>query len=194
MNKQEAKILHGIYYHRELVGEETLYSAAELNWLIKSSYAEGKNWVGEDGRLKALELPVDDWLSRHGMTSAAAERPLAYLREHGYLDYQNGNGLFRVKITGRGADAARELATKYGRLNLIYKKHKDGLLWLVATVLVSAITTLVTQSCKPKAGPAPSNPALNLTPPASPPAPSQQSAASDPPSAQVQAFLGNSNC
>ena len=193
MNKQEAKILHGIYHHRELVGEEMLYSAAELNWLVNASYKEGKNWVGEDERLKAFETPADNWLSSYGMTSAAAERPLAYLREQGYLDYQKGNGLFRVKITGRGADTARELATLYGRINLRYKKHKDGLFWLVATVLVSTITTLVTQSCKSKIEPAPSNPSLNRTPPALPSAPSHRPATPTPPSAPVQAVPVSSN-
>jgi len=148
MNWAEAKILHGVYHHREMVGEAIPYSAGELNWLINASWKEGKQWVGEDQKFNSVEVDHDNWLARHGLTSATAERPLAYLQEHGFLNYNKESGLFRIKVTGRGADTARELATWYGRMNYLYKMHKDGLLWLLATVAVSLCTTLVVQSCK----------------------------------------------
>lgn len=143
MNKEEAKILHGIYHVRELVGEKMFYSAAELNWLINSTYKEGLNWCDENNRLKTLETDNEDYLAKIGATSAAAGRPLAYLQAAGYITFTKESNQFRIAITGQGADRARELATVFGRLNVLYKNNKDGLLWFIATILVSLITALL---------------------------------------------------
>lgn len=145
MNQEEARLLHGLYYHREIVGEELPFTAAELNWLVNTSIPEGKKWKGEGGKLKSLESDADDYLAGIGATSAAASRPLAYLQSHGYIRYKKGSNFLRIAVTGAGADVARELDTFWGRVNLLYKRHKDGVLWLLATVLVSLITTLVTR-------------------------------------------------
>lgn len=144
MNTAEARLLHGLYYHREIVGEELPYTAAELNWLINIPIPKGKSWLGDDGKLKCLETEADNYLATVGATSSAAARPLAYLQESGYLSYKKDSSYFRIAVTGRGADVARELDTLLGRANLLYKKHKDGVLWLIATVLVSLITALLT--------------------------------------------------
>jgi len=148
MNKQEAQILHGLYYHREIVGEENLYSASEINWLVHTPIPKGKEWQGPDGRLKTIETKTDNYLATIGATSAAAARPLAYLQACGYITYKKDGGGFRVAITGTGADLARELNTFWGRANVLYKKHKDGILWFLATVLVSLITTLVAKGAQ----------------------------------------------
>lgn len=148
MNKAEKKILHGVYHHREMVGEEVPYSAAELNWLINASFEEGKHWQQDEGAIKSFESPHENWLTSIAITVAAAERPLSYLRECGYIEFKKENSAYRVKITGFGADTARELATWYGRINLQYKQYKEGLFWLLTTVLASLITTLITQSCR----------------------------------------------
>ena len=144
MNAVEARLLHGLYYNREIVGEALPYTAAELNWLVNASIPNGKGWRGEDGILKSVDIKADNYLASIGATSAAAERPLAYLEAHGYISYAKDSGYFRIAITGRGADVARELDTRLGRFNLLYKKHKDGVLWFVATILVSLITALLT--------------------------------------------------
>lgn len=143
MNRAEAKILHGLYFHRQMVGEELIYSAAELKWLTQASFLAGRNWQGADGKLQSLESKGEEYLARIGATSADAQRPIRYLEASGYLTYSSVGG-FRIAITTKGADLARELDTWYGRLNILYKENKDGLFWLVATVLVSVITTLVT--------------------------------------------------
>jgi len=143
MNKDEEKILHGIYYHREIVGEEVVYKASEINWLIRNELNNGKNWMGKDGKLQSVDNEHDDYLATIGATSAAAERPLAYLHEAGYIKYTRNSGYFRIAVTSKGADVARELDTFIGRANLLYKNNKDGLLWFLATVLVSLITALL---------------------------------------------------
>jgi len=144
MNSVEAKILHGLYFHRQMIGEGMIYSAAELNWLAQASFKEGRRWQGQDGKLHALESKGDDYLAILGATSADAQRPIRYLEAAGYITYSNTGG-FRISITAKGADLARELDSWVGRLNVLYKKNKDGVIWLTATVLVSLITTLVTK-------------------------------------------------
>jgi len=145
MNKEEEKILHGLYFNREIVGEDVPYSPSEINWLIKSSIENGKKWRGKDGKLQSIYNESDDYMESIGATSAAAERPLSYLQDAGYINYKKDSNYFRIAVTGKGADIARELDTRIGRFNLIYKKNKDGILWFVATVLVSLITTLLTK-------------------------------------------------
>lgn len=145
MNMEEARLLHGLYYHREIVGEELPYSAAELNWLVQTPIPNGKQWLGEDGKLKSIETMADDYLASIGATSAAAGRPLAYLEASGYIKYRKDANFFRIAVTAIGADLARELDTRLGRINILYKKHKDGVLWFLATVLISLITALLTK-------------------------------------------------
>ncbi|MEX2163110.1 MAG: hypothetical protein WD823_02550 [Sulfuricaulis sp.] len=144
MNKEEASILHGLYYYREIVEEEVLYSAAEINWLVHHPISKGKEWRGTDGKPQSVENETDNYLATIGATSAAAARPLAYLQASGSIRYRKDGGGFRIAVTGTGADLARELDTCFGRLNVFYKTHKDGVLWFVATVLLSLVTTLVT--------------------------------------------------
>ena len=144
MNSAEAKILHGLYFHRQMVGEEMIYSAEELNWLAHASFKEGRKWKGQDGKLHALESKGDDYLAKLGATSADAQRPIRYLEAAGYIAYSSAGG-FRISVTAKGADMARELDSWVGRLNILYKKNKDGFIWVTVTVLVSLITTLVTK-------------------------------------------------
>ncbi len=119
------------------------FSAAELNWPAHQSFSQGMNWLDKNGKLKSLATESDDYLVSISATSAAASRPLAYLAAKGYITYEKEGSLFRIAITGEGADLARELNTFWGRADILYNRHKDGVLWFIATVLVSLITTLV---------------------------------------------------
>lgn len=144
MNKQETQLLYALYYHREIVGEEISYSAAELNWAKNAAIPEGKKWL-KDNKLQVLHNNTEDRCASKGAISAVAERPLTYLQSKGYITYIKDGSLCRIAVTGLGADVARELDTFLGRLNLIYKRHKDGMLWFIATILTSIVTTLVTK-------------------------------------------------
>ncbi|MCL5884074.1 MAG: hypothetical protein M1377_01775 [Deltaproteobacteria bacterium] len=143
MNKEEEKILHGLYYNREIVGEEVPYSPSEINWLIKSSLKKGREWRGNDGKLQSIYNENDNYLESIGATSAAAERPLTYLQEAGYIRYKKDSNYFRVAVTGKGADYARDLDTLTGRINIWYKNKKDGILWFIISVLVTIITAIL---------------------------------------------------
>lgn len=144
MNIEEKQILHGLYFVRRMVGEFIPISSGEIMWLTKAALPSGRTWKNKDGSLKTSEEAGEDYLARIGATSAAAERPLVYLHQMGYIEYEKQHGLFRIAVTARGADLARELDTHLGRLNVFYREHKDGVLWLVVTVLVSFATSLVT--------------------------------------------------
>jgi hypothetical protein len=130
MNKEEERILHGLYYHREIVGEEMIYTASEINWLKNTSIPNGRKWKGEDGRLKSIEIPNEDYLASIAATSAAAKRPLAYLQEKGYITCKNEGHYFRIAVTVAGADLARELDTR--GLDVAYRalleEHQEKLL------------------------------------------------------------------
>lgn len=147
MNREEAKILHGLYYHREMIDEEMSYTAREIKWLAKHSYSEAKEWQGADGKLKSIEDKNEDHLASIGATSAAASRPLVYLKEAGYISFRKDKNFFIIAVTVGGADLARQLHTPWGQVNVWFKTHKDGILWFFVTVVVSIVTTILTKRC-----------------------------------------------
>jgi len=113
MNKEEARILHGLFYNRG-IGERVSYSAGELNWLKTKSFREGAKWRGQ-----SLESGADKHLASIGAISAAAARPLAYLQGQGYIKYGKELGWFLIEVTASGADTARKLHTFWGRTDLL---------------------------------------------------------------------------
>jgi hypothetical protein len=104
----------------------------------------GKRSCGVDretgGRRVSLSLPF----SRDGQRELAMA--LSYLNAGGYITMQIGAGMdgFRVTLTIKGLEYARSLDTRLGRADLWYREHKDGLIWLLITVFVSFVTTVVT--------------------------------------------------
>lgn len=143
MNKEEKLILHGLYYDRQMVGEEKSYTANQLKWLAHNSFYRGREWQGKDGELKSIEDEDEDYLASKNATSAASTRPITYLKDAGYISFTKDGSLFLIGVTVRGADLARELDTPCGRLNVWYKHHKDGLLGLLVTVVVSGLVSVV---------------------------------------------------
>jgi DNA-binding MarR family transcriptional regulator len=147
MNREEARILHGLYYDREMTGEKITYTAGEIKWIAKHSCFRAKQWQAADGKKRCIEDKNEDYLARIGATSASASRPLLYLNEAGYISLEKDRQLFRISVTVAGADLARQLHTPWGQVNVWYKKHKDGILYLLITVLVSVVTTILTKKC-----------------------------------------------
>jgi hypothetical protein len=144
MNKAEARILHGLYYFREAVDEDFPVSPSEIHWLATTDLPGGRHRRGVDGKRQQKEIENNDWLARAAATSVAAERPLSFLRSAGYIAFSKSGDNWRVAVTAVGAERARELNSRWGRMNVFYWEHKDGLLWFLATVVVSSITALVT--------------------------------------------------
>jgi hypothetical protein len=144
MNKEEKRVLHGLYHLNQMVLHEVPLTADEIAWLIQTPIPKGRGWRGEDSKLNSVECEGVDYLTRITATCAAAERSLSYLQAAGYIDYKKEDRVFRVAVTGPGADVARELDSFLGRLNVLYRSHKDGVFWLIATILVSWLTALLT--------------------------------------------------
>lgn len=137
-------MLHGLYYHREIVGEALKYSAAEINWLVHTRIPRTRLWVDAEGKLKSKEVSGDDYLMSIGATSAQSTRPLAYLEEAGFIKYGRMAGVFKIQVTAKGAEIARQLDSWMGRRELWYSEHRDGVLGLLLTIAVSVITAWVT--------------------------------------------------
>ena len=144
MNKKEAQILHGLYYFREVVDEAFPVNTNEIFWLATVPLPQGRNWRGADGKRHQKEIEKNDWLASVAATSIAVERSLSFLQSAGYITFNKSGDDWRVAVTGMGAERARELDSCWGRMNVFYREHKDGLLWFLATVAVSSITSLIT--------------------------------------------------
>lgn len=150
MKRVELKVLHGLYFSRESVGDAPPFKATEVYWLANKSFKEGKdNWRAENGQLQTLEAEGDQALDRHTKTLAEVNKILAYLQSKGYITYQrNGPEFFNISVTGSGADIARDADTPWGRANICYKDHKTGILGLIITILISVATAYVTTTIK----------------------------------------------
>ena len=163
MNKQEARILEGIYRHNPTIGGSRTYPAVALLWLAEHSYRKGQSWRREDGTFQTLSADQGDWLSSHQATVKVVEQYLSYLHAMGFIQLgtpAGSSGEYSIAVTGQGAVRAREAATPLGRLNLLYKERKDGVIWLLATIAISMITTCVSArlSGRPRAEAVPRGP------------------------------------
>jgi hypothetical protein len=140
----EDRILHGLYYYRESIDEDIQLSADELLWLAMHPLREGDAWhvKGELQSVDASEFPPEIGAK---LTTAKLELPLRYLQYRRLIKYsQRGDGLLFVAVTFAGADRAIRLHTRRGRADLWYREHKDGIVGVSITVLVSVITALIT--------------------------------------------------
>ena len=138
MNSQEAKLLHRLYYHREAILEFYPYGTEELYWAM---YADRKfQWPMSTGELRTKSMLTKPLTNSLQFTRHAVEMAVVYLVEKKYIER---DGL-RLRVTVEGAEVAREMNTRIGRINIWFKNHKDGLFWLVGTSAVSFITSVFT--------------------------------------------------
>ncbi len=87
MNSEEKQVLHGLYYYREIVGEDFLVSSDEIVWLTRTKLPNTRNWRKQDGSLHGAQEKTENYLAAIGATSARAERPLSYLQQTDFIDY-----------------------------------------------------------------------------------------------------------
>ena len=57
---------------------------------------------------------------------------------------RRSDGMLYAAVTFAGADRAIRLHSRRGRMDLWYREHRDGVFGLAITVLISAITALIT--------------------------------------------------
>jgi hypothetical protein len=142
--EDEDRILHGLYYHRESIDEDVLVSGEQVLWLAMHPLHEGEAW-NKEGQLQSVDTSAfsDDVQSK--LVTAKLELPLRYLQYRRLIKYTGRNdATLSIAVTFAGADRAIRLHTRRGRLDLWYREHKDGILGLITTVLVSLATALIT--------------------------------------------------
>jgi hypothetical protein len=140
----EDRILHGLYYHRENIDENLQVSTEQLLWLAMHPLREAEAWQ-KNGKLQSVdvgEFPAD---IRAKLNTAKLELPLRYLQYRRLIAYtKRSDGLLYASVTFAGADRAIRLHTRRGRIDLWYRERKDGIVGLTITIVVSALTALIT--------------------------------------------------
>ncbi len=140
----EDRILHGLYYHRENIDEDVQVSTEQLLWLAMHPLQEGDAW-SKDGRLQSMDPSEFPEEIRAKLITAKLELPLRYLQYRRLITYaRRSDGMLYAAVTFAGADRAIRLHTRRGRIDLWYREHRDGVIGVTITVLISLITTIVT--------------------------------------------------
>ncbi len=139
----EDRILHGLYYYRESMDEEVPVTGEEVLWLAMHPLREGGSWNTE-GRLQSVDTSAFPDEIRSKLVTAQLELPLRYLQYRRLVKYTRRNdATLSIAVTFAGADRAIRLHTRRGRMDLWYREHKDGILGMVTTIVVSFVTALV---------------------------------------------------
>lgn len=146
LTEAEKRILHGVYLRRPRIDEWYVYRSLELAWLIDHNYACAGEW---GAGVKLMERVLDPNADMFGPASATHQELtaiLTHLRGAGLIEWQALPPVQlsqRFRVTYQGAQIARMLRTRRGRLSVWYSEHKDGVIGLLITAAVSALTSLV---------------------------------------------------
>lgn len=147
MNQNEKKILNGVYRNYEIINDGIFYEASELNWLLENQLCRASEWRKQEGNFNSIEnemTETENWLSQLSLLNHKIEKALSFLKAKGYIDYIKQNNAFKISVTSAGCEVARKLQTRSGRIDLWYHDNKDGVIWILITVLTSAIVTVIT--------------------------------------------------
>jgi hypothetical protein len=140
----EDRILHGLYFYRESIDEEFSVSGEQLLWLAMHPLREAEAWE-RNGELQDLDTEAFPAEIRVKLLAVKLELPLRYLQYRRLIKYaKNRDGSFSVSVSFAGADRAIRLHSARGRLDLWYREHRDGVVGLGLTVLISFVTALLT--------------------------------------------------
>jgi hypothetical protein len=140
----EDRILHGLYYYRENIEEDVQVTIEQLLWLAMHPLREGDAWR-RDGKLQSLDASAFPDDVRAKLLTVKIELPLRYLQYRRLITFaRRSDGTIYAAVTFAGADRAIRLHTRRGRLDLWYREHRDGILGVTITVLISLITALIT--------------------------------------------------
>jgi hypothetical protein len=139
----EDRILHGLYYYRENIDEEVPVSGEQILWLAMHPLREGESWSAA-GQLQSVDTSSFPDEIRSKLLTAKLELPLRYLQYRRLIKYTpRSDATLAIAVTFAGADRAIRLHTRRGRMDLWYREHKDGILGMVTTVVVSLVTALL---------------------------------------------------
>ena len=140
----EDRILHGLYYFRENIEEDVQVTSEQLLWLAMHPLREGDAWR-HDGKLQSLDASAFPDDIRAKLLTVKIELPLRYLQYRRLITFaRRSDGTTYAAVTFAGADRAIRLHTRRGRLDLWYREHRDGIVGVTITVLISVVTALIT--------------------------------------------------
>ncbi len=140
----EDRILHGLYYYRENIDENVQVTSEQLLWLAMHPMREGEAW-SKEGKLQSMDATEFPEEIRSKLITAKLELPLRYLQYRRLITYaRRSDGMLYAAVTFAGADRAIRLHTRRGRMDLWYREHRDGIVGMSITVLISFITALLT--------------------------------------------------
>ena len=140
----EDRILHGLYYYREKIDEDVQVTREQLLWLAMHPMREGEAW-NKEGKLQSMDASEFPEEIRSKLITAKLELPLRYLQYRRLITYaRRSDGMLYAAVTFAGADRAIRLHTRRGRMDLWYREHRDGIVGMSMTVLISFITALLT--------------------------------------------------
>ncbi len=141
--KDEDRILHGLHYYRESLDEQFTVDSDQILWLAAHSYADGAHWYRNED-FQSFDSSVLPAELRKKLLMSKFEMPLRYLHHRRLIRMaRTGEETVELAVTFSGADRAMRLHTPFGRMELWYRERRDGLLGLVATIVVSLITALI---------------------------------------------------
>ena len=140
----EDRILHGLYYYRENIDEDVQVTKEQLLWLAMHPMREGEAW-SKEGKLQSMDATEFPEEIRSKLITAKLELPLRYLQYRRLITCaRRSDGMLYAAVTFAGADRAIRLHTRRGRMDLWYREHRDGIVGMSITVLISFITALLT--------------------------------------------------
>ena len=140
----EDRILHGVYYFRESIDEEVKATGGQILWLAMHPLRDGERWSSE-GSLQSLDASEFPSEIRGKLITAKLDLPLRYLEYRRLIKYaRRSDGTMSIAVTFAGADRAIRLHTRRGRMDLWYREHREGILGILITVLISMATALLT--------------------------------------------------
>ena len=140
----EDRILHGLYYYRESIDEQVQVTGEQILWLAMHPLREGDTWH-RDEQLQSVDTSTFPIEIQAKLATAKLELPLRYLQYRRLITYTKRNdATMSVAVTFSGADRAIRLHTLRGRMDLWYREHKDGILGITTTIVISLVTTLIT--------------------------------------------------
>ena len=142
----EDRILHGLYYYRESIDEEVSVTGAQLLWLAMHPLREGEAW-NADGKPQSVDASAFPSEIQLKLLTAKLELPLRYLQYRRLVKFTfRDDDEISIAVTFAGADRAIRLHTRRGRMDLWYREHKDGILGIAVTVIVSFATAMLAVS------------------------------------------------
>ncbi len=148
MDKIELKILNGIYINNGLIDDGIVYYIHELNWLINNELDRALEWHKGNGQYNSTGNEISDNsdpIYDNAILNRKILKALTYLKGKHYIDFfEKGSGQYKISVTLEGCEVARKIQTTIGKVDLWYQDKKDGVIWILITVGVSIITTLIT--------------------------------------------------